>query len=113
MTNPKAIFTIQIKHAVAIGPGKADLLEKIAATGSLAESGRQLNMSYQRVWNLVNSLNTQFKQPLVTKQRGGSTRGGAEVTEYGLTVLKLYRKVESKAAKAITKDLAELEKLIK
>ena len=111
--NKKTNFEIQIKHAVAIGPGKADVLEMIAKTGSLAEAGRQLNMSYQRVWSLVDSLNKQFKKPLVAKQRGGSTRGGANLTEYGILVLMLYRKIENKALKSISKDLCNLEKLFK
>ena len=38
---------------IAIGPGKADLLEAIAATGSIAAAGRRLDMSYRRAWLLV------------------------------------------------------------
>jgi molybdate transport system regulatory protein len=30
----------------AFGPGKADLLEKIAATGSISAAARQMEMSY-------------------------------------------------------------------
>jgi molybdate transport system regulatory protein len=46
-------FRIQLKHAVAIGPGKASVLQAIAETGSIAEAGRRLGTSYQRVWSLV------------------------------------------------------------
>ncbi|MGX5652090.1 hypothetical protein ACWKW4_17695 [Hydrogenophaga borbori] len=38
----KTRFRVQIKHAVAIGPGKANVLQAIAETSSLAESGRRL-----------------------------------------------------------------------
>lgn len=48
-------FRIQIKHAVAIGPGKADVLQCIAETGSIAEAGRRMGMSYQTVWSLVSA----------------------------------------------------------
>ena len=33
---------------IAVGPGKADLLEAIAATGSITGAAKQLGMSYQR-----------------------------------------------------------------
>ena len=36
--------------AVAMGPGKADLLEAIAATGSISGAGRAMKMSYRRAW---------------------------------------------------------------
>ena len=38
---------------VAIGPGKADILEAIGETGSIAAAGRHLGMSYKRAWRLV------------------------------------------------------------
>ena len=98
-------FRVSIQHGVAIGPGKADVLEGIAATGSLAETGRRLSMSYQRVWTLVNAMNEDFIEPLVTKQRGGSSRGGAQLTETGERVLALYRATEHDAMKAVNKHL--------
>jgi molybdate transport system regulatory protein len=48
-----------------LGPGKAELLEGIAATGSIAEAGRRMGMSYQRAWSLVQTLNAGFAAPLV------------------------------------------------
>ncbi|WP_164107561.1 LysR family transcriptional regulator, partial [Serratia marcescens] len=65
LENESMRFRVQIKHAVAIGPGKADVLEGIAQTGSIAETGRQLRMSYQRVWSLVAAMNQDFVEPLV------------------------------------------------
>ncbi|MDQ7746361.1 winged helix-turn-helix domain-containing protein [Hydrogenophaga pseudoflava] len=105
-------FRIQIKHAVAIGPGKADVLQGIAETGSIAEAGRRLGMSYQRVWSLVDAMNRDFVEPLVIKQRGGAAGGGTSLTPMGLQVLQLYRSVELKAQKAIEKPLGELVALI-
>lgn len=61
----KTRFRVELKHGVAIGPGKADILEGIKETGSLAETARRLGMSYQRVWTLVNAMNKDFIQPLV------------------------------------------------
>lgn len=106
-------FRVQIKHAIAIGPGKADVLECITETGSIAEAGRRLGMSYQRAWSLVDAMNRDFLEPLVNKQRGGTAGGGATLTPTGVRVLKLYRTVEAKAQIAVDKHLRELVSLIR
>lgn len=116
--NPSALddkmrFRVHIKHAVAIGPGKADVLQGIAETGSMAETGRRLGMSYQRVWTLVRALNADFIEPLVTKQRGGSSGGSANLTPMGTQVLEVYRAIERDAERAIAKRLPQLVSLIR
>lgn len=109
----KARFRVQIKHAVAIGPGKADVLQGIAETGSIAETGRRLSMSYQRVWTLVSAMNKDFIAPLVLTQRGGRSGGGAQLTPTGQRVLSIYRAVERDAQRAIAKRLPDLLSLIR
>lgn len=104
----KTRFRVQIKHAVAIGPGKADVLQGIAETGSLAETGRRLGMSYQRVWSLVGAMNEDFVVPLVLKQRGGVAGGGAQLTDTGRKVLAAYRAIERDAQRAVAKRLPQL-----
>lgn len=91
-----------------IGPGKADLLEGIETTGSIAAAGRRMKMSYKRAWMLVETLNTGFRAPLVTATRGGSSRGGASLTDLGREVLAAYRAMEVKAAAATEAETAIL-----
>lgn len=109
----KMRFRVELKYKVALGPGKADILQGIYASGSLAETARRLGMSYQRVWTLVGAMNQDFVEPLVETQRGGSTRGGSSLTPTGLKVLKLYRETEELALKAVNKKLPALIALIK
>ncbi|PPE65109.1 winged helix-turn-helix domain-containing protein [Caldimonas caldifontis] len=111
--NASARFRVQVKHAVAIGPGKADVLQAIAETGSLAEAGRRLGMSYQRAWSLVQAMNRDFVEPLVATQRGGSAGGGAQLTPMGHQVLALYRGIEADAHRAMLKRLPALMALIR
>ena len=85
---------------IVLGPGKADLLDAIARTGSIRAAAGELGMSYMRAWNLVRTMNEAFRSPLVEKVRGGSEQGGAQLTASGEKVLSLYRKMEEKAARA-------------
>jgi len=106
-------FRVELKYAVAIGPGKADVLQAIQETGSMAETGRRLGMSYQRVWTLVGALNKDFIEPLVVTQRGGAARGGAQLTATGARVLSLYRATEEAAHAAVSEKLPLLLELLK
>ena len=86
---------------ILLGPGKADLLAAIAETGSIRNAAEQTGMSYMRAWSLVRTMNAAFRGPLVERSRGGSTRGGAELTPLGVRVLALYQEMERRATKAI------------
>jgi molybdate transport system regulatory protein len=104
----KALLRIYLSGEIALGPGKAELLGHIAKTGSISEAARRMEMSYNRAWLLVRTMNRSFKQPLVTSSRGGDKHGGAELTKSGREVLNLYRTLESKFAVASRKPLAQI-----
>jgi molybdate transport system regulatory protein len=99
---------LQAGDAILLGPGRMDVLQGVAETGSIAEAGRHLGMSYQRVWSLVQAMNAAFSEPLVAKQRGGSAGGGAVLTPAGQRVLAAYRAAESAALQAAQPHLAEV-----
>lgn len=107
-----ARLRIVLRPDVAIGPGKADLLDGIEETGSIAAAGRRLGMSYKRAWSLIESLNVAFGAPLVVTSRGGNRRGGAELTALGQKVLSLYRKMELRTQAAIKRDVSFLQRLL-
>ncbi|WP_102957740.1 winged helix-turn-helix domain-containing protein [Mangrovicella endophytica] len=101
-------FRITLANGAAIGPGKAKLLETIAATGSIAAAGRSMKMSYKRAWLLVEALNRSFPSPLVEPSRGGRNKGGAVLTEVGQDVLHRYRAIEDASRKAAADHLRAL-----
>lgn len=105
---PRLHLRLYLAEGVWLGPGKADLLEQIAATGSISAAGRAMGMSYKRAWTLVEALNTMFTTPLVGAARGGASGGGAALTDKGAQVLALYRKLESEALAAGADDIAAL-----
>lgn len=91
-----------------MGPGKADLLQGIAETGSIAAAGKRLGMSYKRAWGLVEVLNAMFDLPVVASSRGGAAHGGAGLTDRGREILSLYRDAQAKAAEAARHEVATI-----
>ena len=97
----------------AFGPGKADLLERIAAEGSISKAAKAMDMSYSRAWQLVDSMNNHFRKPLVEPKTGGKRGGGADLTKAGEEVLSLYRKMEQRLAADAASFFPEFEKRLK
>jgi molybdate transport system regulatory protein len=91
---------------IALGPGKADLLEAIGRVGSISGAARELGMSYRRAWLLVETMNRCFRRPLVATSSW--RRQGAALTAEGRTVVALYRRVERQSATAARPALAAL-----
>ena len=104
----KSHFRIYLGDEIALGPGKADLLRHISETGSISEAARRMDMSYNRAWLLVRTMNRSFKEPLVLASRGGDSRGGAQLTAFGKQVLILYQRLESKFIAATRQPLKDI-----
>lgn len=93
------------KSAAAMGPGKAELVERIAQTGSISAAARAMGMSYRRAWQLVEALNASFREPLIETAIGGARGGGARATAFGIAAAAEFRAMEAKASCAIAADL--------
>jgi molybdate transport system regulatory protein len=98
---------------IAVGPGKVDLLELIAETGSISKAASKMGMSYMRAWSLVKTMNESFKSPVLIAERGGRDRGGATLTDTGKAVLKLYRQIEKESLKVIQPKWRSLQLLLR
>ena len=107
VTEPRSLPRLRLRLRVycgsdiALGPGKADLLEAIERTGSLSQAARELGMSYMRAWTLLKAMSLCFDQPLVSSLRGGRQGGRAEITENGKRILVLYRDMTARGVRAM------------
>jgi len=114
--DPAPLASIRIRitcgDEIAMGQGKADLLEAIAATGSIAAAGREMGMSYRKAWLLVDEMNRCFANPVVEAVKGGANGGGARVTEAGREALRQYRNIQAKARVAIESELKTFRGLL-
>ena len=108
---PQPRLRVLFGHAIAIGPGKAELLERIAETGSISAAAKRMGMSYRRAWLLVETMNQCFRAPLVEAAKGGKGGGGAHLSSLGHEVLSRYRQMERTAALAVADQMAQLAAL--
>jgi molybdate transport system regulatory protein len=105
---------VVLAPGVALGPGKADLLQAIHETSSLTAAAKRFAMSYKRGWTLVQELNEAFDKPLVETEKGGSGGGGkATLTNLGRRVLNRYREMEKDANRAVAAGVADLRNHLK
>jgi molybdate transport system regulatory protein len=84
-----------------LDPLKSKLLLEIGKNGSLSCAAKNLKISYQHAWNLINEINQAAPEPLVLKQRGGANGGGAEISGYGKRILSEYSAIEKQINKLI------------
>ncbi|RWG62256.1 winged helix-turn-helix domain-containing protein [Mesorhizobium sp.] len=105
---PSLSLRINLDPDGRIGPGKIELLEQIAAFGSISAAARGMEMSYKHAWDLVEDMNRVFGKPLVAAQTGGR-KGGAQLTAVGLAVVSRFRAIERAAASAAAVHMQALQ----
>lgn len=96
MQRLKLKIQLYCDNEIAMGPGKADLLDAIAREGSISAAARAMDMSYRRAWLLVDTMNRCWREPLVETSPGNARSGGARVTEFGTAVLHHYRALQAR-----------------
>lgn len=106
MSNVHFKIRVTAGDAIALGPGKIELLNLIHAHGSIAAAAKQMKMSYRRAWELVDVMNQCFDEPLVMRSVGGSQGGGAQLTALGHQVLAQYQAILLKFEQACQAELA-------
>ena len=114
---PELKLKIQILSGdeIAMGPGKADLLDAIAQAGSISGAARTMGMSYRRAWLLVDAMNRCWAEPLVRAgpgRAGKEGNGGARLTAMGQDVLAQYRALQAEAAASAEPGWAGLHPLL-
>ena len=110
---PKLSLRIYLDPEGQIGRGKIELLEKIAALGSISAAGRAMNMSYRRAWVLVEEMHRIFGKPVAACQIGGKHGGGAALTPFGVELIGRYRAIERAVLDAARPELEALQNEIR
>ena len=93
---------------IAMGPGKAELLDWIGRTGSISAAARSMGVSYRRAWLMLDAMNRGFAEPVVQTAHGGAKGGGATITVFGERVLTAFRALEADLEAAAERHRAVL-----
>ena len=78
------------------GPGPAELLERINDTGSINQAAKQMQMSYKKAWEIINTLNAKEDHPFVITQTGGTSGGGSTITDEARAMISMYRQLRER-----------------
>ena len=97
----------------SLGPSMIGLLEALKKQGSIRKAAKSLNISYRKAWLLIQQMQKTFTGPVVLAEAGGYEGGSTQLTDLGLTLLKLYRSVDSYCLEGTRKDLEALAALVR
>lgn len=112
MTSTKVRFRVHFDRDTTLGPGKIDLLEQIALTGSLSGAARAMGMSYRRGWVLLHALNTGYNEPAAVTAKGGRHGGGATLTPFGRELISVYRRFDAQLQKQAGRAFGPIAKRV-
>lgn len=90
-----------------MGGGLAVLLREIEVRRSIHRAALETGMSYVKALKILNRLERNLGQEVVTRHRGGHEHGGAELTEFGRRLLagfeRMSRRIEERAQDSFVK----------
>ena len=101
-------ISIKKDRVVFINPLKTQLLQEIRKSGSLSGAAKEMEISYQHVWTMIDEMNRSAPSPLVIKQRGGANGGGTAISEYGERMLREYQIIQAEIQKVVNQINVEI-----
>ena len=98
------------------GPGRIELLNRVAEHGSITKAAKAMAMSYKAAWDAIDQMNSLAGEPLVARTTGGKGGGSTQLTARGRQLVANFRLIEaehrrfidqlSKQAAGLGEDLA-------
>ncbi|MFZ2852653.1 MAG: TOBE domain-containing protein [Rhodocyclaceae bacterium] len=83
------------------GPGRVELLARIAECGSITQAAKAMKMSYKAAWDAIDSMNNLAGEPLVERLTGGKGGGGTRLTQRGAQLVKNFRTIADEHRKFV------------
>ena len=107
----KSRIWIESEDNVLLGEGRVHLLKAIEETGSLSKAAKSLNISYKKAWQLLDSVNKSAKKPVTINSIGGKGGGGAELTEYGKSLVIAFDEINKNCWAFLDNELKKIERI--
>ncbi len=107
----KSRIWIESDDNVLLGEGRVHLLKAIQETGSLSKAAKSLNISYKKAWQLIDSVNKSAEKPVTINSVGGKGGGGAELTEYGKSLVEVFDDINKNCWQFLDEQLEKIKLL--
>ena len=92
-----------------LGCAQIRLLKQVAIDGSIHAAAKNLKMSYQHAWHLLDKMNLLSPVPIVLRQKGGKDGGGCRISPYGMKLIRTYEKKVADIIQFLAQSNSELE----
>ena len=107
----KSRIWIESENSVFLGEGRIHVLKAIEETGSLSKAAKSLNLSYKKAWHLIDSVNKSAKKPVTINSVGGKGGGGAQLTDYGRSLIIVFDEINKNCWAFLDAQLAKMKDL--
>ncbi len=88
-------FWLEVGGELVFSDWRADLLELIGETGSVAAAAARLDVSYRVAWGKIKEMEKRLGLRLVESRRGGRGGGLSRLTPQAEDLVKSYRRFKS------------------
>ena len=95
-----------------LGPGMVQLLDGIRKCKSINKAAKEMGLSYKKAHNMVRRLDADLKEQILIRKRGGTERGGTEITPLGEIYLAEFKRLEARVQKRASEEFDAFEKRI-
>lgn len=93
-----------------IGSQQVRLLNQVLKDGSIHAAAKNLKMSYQHAWHLLDKVNRLSPVPIVVRQKGGKDGGGCSISPFGLKLMDAFRTRELEVFRFLDACNSDLER---
>ena len=93
-----------------MGVGVFWLLKEIGKCGSLRQAALSLDISYSKAFRMIFDLENALGMKVVDRHRGGMSRDGAVLTEFGEKFILLYEDFQNRSSDLVTEVFMEFSK---
>lgn len=93
-----------------IGSQQIRLLNQVLRDGSIHAAAKNLRMSYQHAWHLLDQVNRLSPVPIVVRQRGGKDGGGCSISPFGKKLMEAFEKNELEVVRFLNECNSDLER---
>ncbi len=93
-----------------MGVGVFWLLKEIGKCGSLRQAALSLDISYSKAFRMIFDLENALGMKVLDRHRGGMSRDGAVLTEFGEKFILLYEDFQNRSSDLVTEVFMEFSK---